>query len=289
MESQSDNTPLIVIVGETASGKSALALDLATQFNGEIIAADSRTVYKGMDIGTAKPSVYDQSRVPHHLLDITTPDKPITAAEFKKLAEKSINDIAKRGKLPLLVGGTGLYIDAIVYDFDFAPMGDPKERKRLQSLSVEELQSVLSERNIPLPVNSKNPRHLIRRIEAGGAPLATNRLRPNTLIIGVQIDRDRLSHHVERRIESMFENGLVSEVKLLSAQYGWQLPVMQTIGYQEFEQHKEADVSELKSKIKTHTLQYAKRQRTWFRRNKSIHWITQKEEAVDLITTFLNK
>ncbi len=119
MESFPDHTPLIVIVGQTASGKSALALELAQQYNGEIICADSRTVYKGMDIGTAKPSKEDQQQVQHHLLDILSPDQTMTAALFKEKAEQAIKDIGSRGKVAFLVGGTGLYVDSLLFNFSF--------------------------------------------------------------------------------------------------------------------------------------------------------------------------
>jgi len=291
MGSQPDQPPLIVIVGETGSGKSALALDLAKHFDGQIIAADSRTVYSGMDIGTAKPSPAERDRVAHYLVDIISPDVVFTAADFKRLAVLSIETIAKQGKLAFLVGGSGLYIDAVLYDFSFADKPNAKERQRLQELSIEELQAELEARGIPLPTNVKNPRHLIRQLETGGMPAAERILRPNTLVLGLQLSSDELKVRIHQRVQAMFAAGLEQEVHALVGQYGWDCAVLQTIGYQEFQAYFSGEMSltEVQVRIEKNTIQYAKRQRTWFKRNKSIHWLDKREEAVDLITAFLNK
>lgn len=291
MEPQSNDPPLIVILGETASGKTSLSLQLAQRFSGEIIAADSRTVYKGMDIGTAKPTLAEQEQVPHHLLDITTPDLPITAAQYKVLAQAAIADISGRGKIPFMVGGTGLYIDAVLFDFTFRQQSDPKERRKLQELSVEELQGRLQEAGIPLPLNERNPRHLIRQLETRGEVAKAQDLRHNTLILGMQIDREVLKERIRLRTETMFAAGLEQEARTLSESYGWRVPAMQTIGYQEFEPYFSGKhpLEEVKQEIVRNTIRFAKRQRSWFRRNKAIHYICNVDEAVDLITTFLNK
>src|SRR3982751_2965092 len=141
MEPQSNQPPLIVIVGETGAGKSELALSLAEQYNGEIIAADSRTIYQGMDIGTAKPSSADRVIVAHYLIDIVSPDTIFTAADFKRLAQLSIDTITAKKKIAFMVGGSGLYIDSVLYDFSFAPKGDEEERTRLQKMDVAALQA----------------------------------------------------------------------------------------------------------------------------------------------------
>jgi len=291
MGSQPDQPPLIVIVGETGSGKSALALDLAKHFDGQIIAADSRTVYSGMDIGTAKPSPAERDRVAHYLVDIISPDVVFTAADFKRLAVLSIETIARQGKLAFLVGGSGLYIDAVLYDFSFADKPNAKERQHLQELSIEELQAELEARGIPLPTNVKNPRHLIRQLETGGMPAAERILRPNTLVLGLQLSSDELKVRIHQRVQAMFAAGLEQEVHALVGQYGWDCAVLQTIGYQEFQAYFSGEISltEVQVRIEKNTIQYAKRQRTWFKRNKSIHWLDKREEAVDLITAFLNK
>jgi tRNA dimethylallyltransferase len=291
MESQSANAPLIVVVGQTAAGKSALALNIAERWNGEIIAADSRTIYKGMDIGTAKPSADDRRRVRHHLLDITTPDTPFTANDFKRMALATIDNVISRGRLPILVGGTGLYIDAVLYDFSFRGVFDPAQRTHLAQLPVGTLQAILTERGIALPGNDKNPRHLIRAIEAEGQVGTRRALRGNTLLLGLRLDRDTLLARVTARVDHMLAAGLELEVRRLSEQYGWECVPLQTIGYQEFRSYFEGRLSfdETRQAIITHTMQYAKRQKSWFNRNKSIHWISKTEESVDMLTTFLNK
>jgi tRNA dimethylallyltransferase len=285
-------TPLLVIVGETASGKSALAMNLAERFNGEIIAADSRTVYKGMDIGTAKPTHEDQARVPHHLLDISNPDKPITVADFKRLANKAIDDIGARGKLPILVGGTGLYINAVIFDFQFNRVAaDTALREKLSSLSVLELQDQLREQGVSLPKNERNPRHLIRALETNGQIATRKPLRENTLIIGLRPQREMLEKRIRGRVDAMVTVGLVAEVERLGKEYGWGTEALQTPAYTAFRGYIEKTISmqEAKEEFIKYDLALAKRQRTWFRRNESIHWLQQQIDAVDLITTFLNK
>lgn len=283
---------LIAIVGETASGKSSLALDLTERYNGEIIAADSRTVYKGMDIGTAKPSQKDQARVPHHLLDISTPDMPISAAVFQQRANAVIDDIFARGKTAFLVGGTGLYVDAVLYNFTFGGQANLRERQALQRLSVDELQQRLHGDNIPLPQNAKNPRHLIRQLETKGVQGERHGLRTNAMVIGVSVDPEKREARVRDRITLMLQQGLEEEAQRLFSKYGEQCPALQTIGYQEFIPYFHHDIGtleEVRQSIVRNTLAYAKRQRTWFKRNKDIHWICKKEESEAIITTLLNK
>jgi tRNA dimethylallyltransferase len=291
MESQPNVPPLIAVVGETASGKSALALALAQQCKGEIIAADSRTVYTGMSIGTAKPTPEERQAIPHHLLDVASPDQRFTVADFKRLADEAITEIAGRGNIPFLVGGSGLYIDSILYDFQFRGEPDEGIRKQLQVMTIEQLHQLITARDLPMPENSRNPRHLIRVLEAGGIRDLRQPLRPNTLIIGLKIDQEALRSRVTHRVSAMVEQGFTDEVRTLAEQYGWDAPALQAPGYRAFHAYMEHAISleEAKSLFVRNDMQLAKRQRTWFRRNKSIHWISQKEEAVDLITTFLNK
>lgn len=292
MESRSGNTPLIVITGETASGKSALALDLAQRFNGEIIAADSRTVYRSLDIGTAKPTPEERQIVRHHLLDVVDPDQPFTVADFKSKALEAIADINRRGKLAFLVGGTGLYIDAILYDFSFrGGVHDSVLRGQLQKLEVNDLQALILRRNLVMPSNNRNPRHLIRALEAGGVSHDRRPLRENTLIIGLEVERDVLRTIITRRVEHMVEQGLIDEVRTAIARYGQDAPALQTPGYKAFRAclDDEVDIEVAKQQFVQNDMRLAKRQRTWFRRNKDVQWICKKAEAVDLVTTFLNK
>lgn len=235
-------SPLVVIVGETASGKSALAMQLAEKFDGEIICADSRTIYKGMDIGTAKPSTGDQLRAKHHLLDVVTPDQNFTAAQFKAMANKIIIEISEAGKLPIMVGGTGLYVDGLLYDFGFNNKPDKKS------------------------------------------------LRSNTLILGMLVDRHLLKSRIHDRVEVMISKGLENEVRRLVQKYGWHVKAMTGIGYREFRPYLAGlqSLDETIKNIERNTILYAKRQRTWFKRNDSIHWLDDPRQAVDLVTTFLN-
>lgn len=291
MGSEPNQTPLIVIVGETASGKTALAIELAKKFNGEIIAADSRTIYKGMDIGTAKPTIAEQDGIVHYLLDVVAPDQTFTAADFKQKALAAISQIASKGKVPIIVGGTGLYIDSILYDFSFGGAPDPKYRQQLQAKTVSQLQEVITKKHLTMPQNAKNPRHLIRVIESGGVISRPRVLRQNTLIIGLTIDREKLRQKLIRRVDVMVEAGLVDEVRRLSRQYSWDVPALQAPGYKAFHGYIDGAISlERAKELFVHNdMQLAKRQRTWFKRNKSIHWITEQDQAVDLVTTFLNK
>ncbi|MBA2278935.1 tRNA (adenosine(37)-N6)-dimethylallyltransferase MiaA [Candidatus Saccharibacteria bacterium] len=280
---------LVVIVGETASGKSALALEIAKKYNGEIICADSRTVYKGMDIGTAKPSTLERSEVKHHLLDILEPSEPFTAANFKNLANKAIVDIVSKGKLAIMVGGTGLYIDGVIFNYAFLPPVPTEERETLQKLSVAQLQEILKTEKIPLPLNKKNPRHLIRAIETNGAIAVKNGLRKNTIILGIRNNNQLLEDTIIQRTKTMFEHGLEREVQDLANKYGWDAPGMSAVGYHEWFTYfvRKNDLDQTKQLIQQHTLQYARRQRTWFRRNPHIAWVQNKQEAIQLVETFL--
>jgi len=283
--------PLVVILGATASGKTTLAMEVAKRFNGEIICADSRTIYKQMDIGTAKPTKKEQSEVRHYGLDVITPDKSYSAAQFKQLALGAMGDINSRGKLPIMVGGTGLYIDGVLFDYQFLPLSDPYERKRLNKLSVERLQAEIIKKGLPIPENSQNPRHLSRTLETNGVIPKKGKLRPNTCIIGIQTDLKNLKNRITKRVEKMLKEGFIKEVSELSRQYGWDAPGLQAPGYKAFKGYFEGKIKLDEAKVQFARNDYllARRQRTWFKRNKSIQWVNNKAKAVDIITTYLNK
>jgi tRNA dimethylallyltransferase len=292
MAPEPDNAPLVVIVGETASGKSSLAEYVAERFNGEVVAADSWTVYRDFSIGTAKPDKSMLMRIPHHLIDIADPRDGFNAAEYKRLALAAITDITARGKLPILVGGTGLYIDSVLFDYSFLPPSSDEVRASLNQLSIDELLSIISEAGIDLGgIDVRNKRRLIRLIETDGTrPGRANDLRPNTLVIGLLVPRDELRARVEKRVDMMLKAGLVDEVAALAKTYGWGVEPMKGIGYREFHDYFNGSqsIEVTRDRIVSASMNLAKRQRTWFRRNKSIHWISKRAEAVDLITTFLN-
>ncbi len=282
--------PLVVIVGETASGKSALALELAKQFNGEIICADSRTVYKGMDIGTAKPSLEEQSSVVHHGLDVVEPDQKFSVADFKSLALAAIREAGTRDKLSIMVGGSGLYIDAVLYDFEFLPIAASSERERLNKLSIEELQAEVVAKKLPMPSNNRNPRHLQRAIETAGQPKSRQKLRSNTLILGLSVDREELRQRITKRVDTMVENGLVREISILSRRYGWEVEAMRAPAYKAFRGYMEGGtIEEAKQKFVQNDYRLAKKQRTWFKRNSGIQWLNDPRKAAPLVAKFLNK
>ena len=288
-------SPLIVIVGETASGKSSLALQLAQQFDGEIICADSWTVRREVNIGTAKPTVEEQSLVPHHLLDVVAPCEDFTAAVFKEMAVKAITDIASRGKLPIMVGGTGLYVDGVLYDYGFLEQGNRQARQELDNLSIDDLLERIKARGIKLgDVDIRNKRRLIRLLETEGATPSKQKLRANTLVIGMRVDRDVLRQRVTDRVDAMMSAGLEKEVRSLYKAYGWDCEALKGVGYAQWKGYFMGDqsLSETRKKIIKSTLDLAKRQRTWFKRNKSIQWLdtpVKWHDIVECTTTFLHK
>lgn len=286
------NTPMIAIVGETASGKSALSLQLAQRLGGEIISADAMTVYKKFDIGTAKPSNAEQALVPHHLIDIVDASERFTVAQYKLLAQKMIEDIAGRNKLPILVGGSGLYIDSVLYNYNFRSRGGKPYRQRLEEMELDKLLELARDKGLDIgAIDIHNKRRVIRHIETNGQTAKRNSLRRNTLVIGVTLERKVLKRRMEDRVDSMLQRGLEIEVQNLSQQYGWEIEPMRSVGYREWQEYfaGSKSINEVKNTIITHTMQLAKKQRTWFKRNTSINWVNNFDEAVEYTTTFLNK
>jgi len=284
-----ETKPLIVVVGETASGKSNLAMQIAEQHDGEIICADSRTVYKGMDIGTAKPSLADQRAVPHHLLDLVEPGQAYSAAAFKQAALNAIDDIASRGKLPVMVGGSGLYIDAVIFDYKFGQV-DVAKRAELNMLSLAELHERAHRLGIKeTEVDFANRRHLQRAVEAGKVLKNKQHLRPNTLVLGLKLDGETLKERIAHRLDAMMGDGLVAEVAVLGKKYGWENEAMRGTGYRFFGEYIRGEVSleEAKARFVQGDISLAKRQRTWFRRNPFIQWFDAPEAALTVVKQFL--
>lgn len=277
MESSNYNkTPLIVIVGPTASGKTSLAINLAEIYGGEIICADSRTVYKDMDIGTAKPSYEDCQRVPHWGIDLVYPYEYFSAAEFKQYSLKKIEDIRSRNKIPFLVGGTGLYIDAIVFDYKFGNKSDVKKRTLLEKLTIEELWEYCSKNNIELPDNYNNKRYVIRCIEQGGTNNSRKvEINNNIIVVGISTDRDNLRKRIKDRIEQFFDNNVIEEARILGKIYGWDNRAMSGNIYPILHKYidNKINIEEAKAEIFYRDWHLAKRQMTWFRRNKNIEWL----------------
>ena len=287
--------PLVVIVGETASGKSAMAMEIAQRFDGEIISADSWTVYKGFDIGTAKPSALERAMVPHHLLDVADAHGGFSAVIFQQLAQAAIDGIHRRGKLPILVGGTGLYIDSVLYHYSFLAPPPPEVREKLNALSLEEVLRLAKEKGLDVTqVDTRNKRRVIRLIENDGKLPTRKPLRPNTLVIGLHTPHETLTDRITSRVDMMVSAGLEFEVRKLAQEYGWDAEPMKGVGYKEWREYFDgsATLEQTIQRIIKNTLDLAKRQRTWFKRNKSIHWITtpvKYTDIDDLLTTYLNK
>lgn len=272
--------PLVVITGPTASGKTSLAVDLAEVYGGEIICADSRSIYKGMDIGTAKPNAQDLSRVVHWGLDLVNPDEYFSAATFKEYAIRAISDIRSRGKIPFLVGGTGLYIDSIIFDYQFGDVADQKERERLNNMSITQLHEYCISNNIQIPENRLNKRYVIRNIERNGSG-NSRRDTPidNAIIVAITTEKDTLRSRIEQRIDQLFKDGVIKEAEVLGEKYGWGGESFKGNVYPLAHLYLQnlITLEEMKLKLITLDWQLAKRQLTWMRRNQFIKWGTIEE------------
>ena len=288
-----DQPPVVVITGVTGSGKSALAVALARRFNGEIIAADSRTVYKGMNIGTAKPTAEERQGIPHHGFDVVEPGQQFTAYDFQQLAYKAVADIVARGNLPIIVGGTGLYIDAFLYDFQFRPRPGQEMRAALQQLAIDDLQKRVQQAGLPMPANARNPRHLARLLESGTAPSQPREIRQHTLVLGLSVSQGELRRRIEQRVEAMFAAGLIEEVSGLVRRYG-DSEALRAPGYKAVAAYLRGDISRsaAKQQFIIDDMRLAKRQRTWFRRNKDIRWLHapgRLDQAAELVSVLLGR
>lgn len=292
---------LIVILGPTASGKTDLAIKLAKKFNGEIISADSRQIYKEMDIGTAKPSKKELKSVPHHLINLLKPNQEFNVAIYKKSALKAARKIQKKKKIPFLVGGSGLYIKSIVDNINFPALPAEKGvRKKLEKKNEKELLKIykkLDPKGAEL-IDKNNKRRLVRAIEVSkitGEPFWKQRKMGlpvfDALILGIKLPEKELGKKIKRRVEKMFKLGLEKEVKRLIKKYGWEIASLNTIGYQEWKNYLNKKKSPTKEGVKKniilHTIQFRKRQMTWFKKEERIQWIKNYREAEKLIKKFL--
>lgn len=281
---------LIAIVGPTASGKSALAIEIAKKFRGEIICADSRTIYIGLDVGTAKPSLLGQEGIPHYGLNLVEPDEKYSAADFQAYAYERIAEIQERGNLPILVGGSCLYIDGVLYNYEFGNEADSILRAELETLDVEGLQKRIEEAGFEMPENDQNKRYLIRAIEQGGVNRSRQPLMKGAIVIGLNPGADVLESRIRRRAQDMLDNGVVEEARLLDEDYGWSSPGASSNIYRSLRPYIEGSVETIEKCIDdaiTLDKQLAKRQLSWFKRNEDINWFDKPEAAVAFINPLL--
>lgn len=299
---------VLVILGQTAVGKSKLAMELAGKLDGEIISADSMQVYIGMDIGTAKPTNKELEEVPHHLVNVIAPDKTWSVSDFVSNAKTIIEDIISRGKLPIVVGGTGLYLNALIEGYDFPLIqADPEIRKRLEGEAKSFGSGHLYEKlkkadpDAALKIHFNDTKRIIRAlevIELTGKPMSQaqtkneNNLPYELVVIGLEMDRKKLYEKIEERVDQMLKAGLVDEVRnLIKEGYNDKLSSMQAIGYKEVAEHLRGKYSyeEMVNILKQNTRNFAKRQMTWFRRFKNVNWIDVEKLNASAIIGLVKK
>jgi tRNA dimethylallyltransferase len=298
MMTDSSKPPVVVLCGATATGKTALAMEVAERFAGEIVSADSRQVYRWLDIGTAKAGADERRRVPHHLLDVVDPDEDFTAADFARLGRQAIDRIHRRGRLPLLVGGTGLYLRTLTEGLVAAPAGDPSLRSALHQQEVCDGPGSLHRRlrqTDPVLAERLAAGDLVRIVRALEVHALTGRRlsdlqaahafaeRPYRLLkIGLALPRDELYRRIDARVWEMLEMGLGEEVAGLLRRGFWSgLKAMRTIGYREWIAHLQegGDIGKVVALIQRNTRHYAKRQGTWFRQDPEIIWVDSSRES----------
>jgi len=298
---------VVAVVGPTAVGKSKLGLLLSRTFNGEIVGADSRQVYRYMDIGTAKPTAEERSAVPHHLIDVVDPDGSFSVALYQSLALKAIDQVMQRGRVPVLVGGSGLYVWSLVEGWEI-PRVEPDAgfRKRLEErATVEGAESLYRElekidSKTAAPIDPRNVRRVIRALEiqhTGGAPGVPSRRKKQppfeTLIVGLTAERRRLYQMIDRRVDRMVEEGLVEEVKgLLGRGYGPDLQSMSSVGYREICEFISGrmDLTTTMQRIKFETHRFARHQYAWFRlKDPRIHWLDVDDQFEDKVLETVGK
>lgn len=291
---------ILVILGPTAVGKSDLAVELALKFDGEIVSADSRQVYRGLDIGTGKITTEEMLGVPHHLLDVADPENIFTVVNWKVLAEKAVHSILERGRLPIICGGTGQYIQAIVDNATFPNVPpNPTLRKELSSKSTEELFSILNaiDPKRAGAIDSKNPRRLVRAIEIanaiGSTPTIKNQPLFQSLQIGLTLPTEELRQRIKIRLEKRLASGMIEEAKELHRS-GLSYQRMEELGleYRYLAKYlqNELTLDEMAAKLETEIGRYAKRQMTWFKRDKRISWFApdQNKAIFAHVEAYLN-
>ena len=302
---------ILCIVGPTASGKSSLALELAKDLGGEIISCDSMQIYRRMDIGTAKPTAEEMSRIKHHMIDVADPDESFSCADYVKLADAAIRDCAKRGKLPIVCGGTGLYLDALLRGADFEETaGDEKIREELLAFAEREGAHALHEELCRIDpesaaaIHENNVKRVVRAIEiyrVCGVP--KSELDRRSQLVGDRFDatviglryanREKLYSRIEKRVDIMMSEGLLTETKTLLSEGVFEKnnTAAQAIGYKELLSHiaGNEELDEAVERLKTATRRYAKRQMTWFSAKPYVSWIDADEKTFEEIVNCAKK
>ncbi|MFW3590606.1 tRNA (adenosine(37)-N6)-dimethylallyltransferase MiaA [Staphylococcus caprae] len=305
---------LVVVVGPTASGKTELSIEIAKKFNGEVISGDSMQVYKHMDIGTAKVTRDEMDGIPHHMIDILEPDESFSAYEFKKRAEACIEDIINRGKLPIIAGGTGLYIQSLLYNYAFEDETVSPEKMQIVHAQLAELEQYNNEElhhylasfdsESAENIHPNNRKRVLRAIEyyLKTKKLLSSRKKVqqftenyDTLLIGIEMSRETLYFKINKRVDIMLGHGLFKEVQQLVEQGFETSQSMQAIGYKELVPVVKGNMNmdDAVEKLKQHSRQYAKRQLTWFKNKMNVHWLNKEtmslQMMLDEITTQINK
>lgn len=305
---------LVVVVGPTASGKTELSIEIAKKFNGEVISGDSMQVYKHMDIGTAKVTRDEMDGIPHHMIDILEPDESFSAYEFKKRAEACIEDIINRRKLPIIAGGTGLYIQSLLYNYAFEDETVSHEKMQIVHAQLAELEQYNNEKlhhylasfdsESAENIHPNNRKRVLRAIEyyLKTKKLLSSRKKVqqftenyDTLLIGIEMSRETLYFKINKRVDIMLGHGLFKEVQQLVEQGFETSQSMQAIGYKELVPVVKGNMNmdDAVEKLKQHSRQYAKRQLTWFKNKMNVHWLNKEtmslQMMLDEITTQINK
>ena len=307
-----ENKPkVIVIVGPTASGKTALSIELAKKINGEIVSCDSMQIYKDMDIGSAKPSIEETQGIKHYMIDIANPDERFSVAEYKKQAEIAIDEILSKGKTPIVVGGTGLYADSLIYGIEYPEIKfDEKYRESLEKQAetkdgLKDLYNKAKEidEQAIQKISENDKKRIIRILEIYHQTGKTkteleiesrkNEVKYDYKVFAINMDRQILYERINKRVDIMIENGLIEEVENLLKKYSGFPTAMQGLGYKEVVQflNKELTKQEMIDKIKQETRRYAKRQLTWFRKNKETIWLDGQadiQKNIDFILEEIN-
>ena len=297
---------VIVICGPTASGKTALSIELAKKINGEIVSCDSMQIYKDMDIGTAKPTIEEMQGIKHYMLDFVSPDERYSVADYKKQAKQAIREIIEKGKVPIVVGGTGLYVDSLIYEIEYQNIEfDEKYRKQLEERSEKEGLEVLyneakkidPEAIIKIsPNDKKRILRILEIYEATGKNKTEqekesrkNEVEFDYKVYAISWDREKLYDRINQRVDIMIDQGLIEEVQKIYSKYNKFPTAMQGLGYKEVLEYLEGKCNkqEMIDKIKQETRRYAKRQLTWFRKNKQTIWLDAQDKIQNNINIIL--